>query len=85
MGQLSRKEFLQSSAVLLAAAVAGTSFDLRKKKPLLSFSTLGCPDWNFQQIVDFARQHDYTGIEIRGIQRQLDLTKCNEFNSRQNI
>jgi sugar phosphate isomerase/epimerase len=84
MPYTSRKEFLQTSAVLLAAAVAGTSFDFKKNKSLLAFSTLGCPDWTFKQITDFAVQHGYKGIEIRGIQRELDLTKCNEF-SKQNI
>jgi sugar phosphate isomerase/epimerase len=84
MSYSTRKEFLQTSAVLLATIVTGTSFDLKKKKPLLSFSTLGCPDWSFQQIVDFAVQHGYKGIELRGIQRQLDLTKCNEFDNSQN-
>ena len=81
MRQSTRKEFLQTSAVLLAAAVAGSSFDVIKYKPLLSFSTLGCPDWTFQQIVDFAVQHKYTGVELRGIQREMNLTKCNIFNS----
>lgn len=79
-----RKKFLQTSAILLAAAVTGFSFDVKKNAPLLSFSTLGCPDWTFQQIVDFAVLHQYNGLELRGIQRQLDLTKCTEFNSSQN-
>ena len=81
MRQSTRKEFLQTSAVLLAAAVAGTSFDVIKYKPLLSFSTLGCPDWTFQQIINFAVQHNYKGIELRGIQREMNLTKCNIFSS----
>lgn len=76
-----RKEFLQTSAVLFAALLAGDYADLRKKKTLLSFSTLGCPDWTFQQITDFAVQHGYKGIEVRGLQRQMDLTKCPEFNT----
>jgi sugar phosphate isomerase/epimerase len=81
-----RREFLQTSAALLAsAAFTGFSFDQRKNKPLLSFSTLGCPDWTFGQIVDFAVQHNYKGIELRGILRQMDLTKCNEFSSPENI
>jgi sugar phosphate isomerase/epimerase len=45
----------------------------------LSFSTLGCLDWDFATIIDFAARHGYAGIEVRGIQRQLDLTKCKEF------
>ncbi len=81
MNHPSRRQFLQSSAVLLATAFTGSSFDFEKYTPLLSFSTLGCPDWTFPQIVDFAVQHNYKGIEMRGIQRQLDLTKCNEFST----
>ena len=85
MHHTTRKEFLQTSAVLLGGAFAGASFDFKKNKLLLSFSTLGCPDWTFQQIADFAVQHNYTGIELRGLQRQMDLTKCNEFSNAQNI
>ena len=84
MSHSTRKEFLQTSSVLLATIITGTSFDLKKKKPLLAFSTLGCPDWTFQQITSFAVQHGYKGIEVRGIQRQMELTKCNEFNSAEN-
>ena len=84
MPHTTRKEFLQTSAVLLASIVTGTSFDFKKNKPLLSFSTLGCPDWTFQQITSFAVQHGYKGIEVRGIQRQLDLTKCPEFSTEEN-
>ena len=84
MSRSTRKEFLKTSAFLLATIVAGTSFDFKKKRPLLSFSTLGCPDWTFQQIADFAVLHGYKGIEVRGILRQMDLTKCNEFNSTKN-
>jgi len=83
MHHYSRKHFLQSSAVLVAAAYTGFSFDVKKKVPKLSFSTLGCPDWTFQQTIDFAAQHGYTGIELRGILRQLDLAKCPEFNSKE--
>jgi sugar phosphate isomerase/epimerase len=84
MSHSTRKEFLQTSAVLLATLVAGSSFDFKKKTPLLSFSTLGCPDWTFQQITRFAVQHGYKGIEVRGIQRQMDLTKCPEFSTEEN-
>ena len=84
MPHSTRKEFLQTSAVLLAAILTGSSFDFKKYKPLLSFSTLGCPDWTFQQITSFAVQHDYKGIEVRGIQHQMDLTKCPEFSTEEN-
>jgi sugar phosphate isomerase/epimerase len=75
----SRKEFLQTSAILLATTFAGISFDDSKSKLLLSFSTLGCPDWTFQQIAEFAVMHGYSGIELRGLKRQINLTKCDEF------
>ena len=81
MKNSNRREFLQTSAVLLAASIAGSSFDFKKSKPALSFSSLGCPDWNFEQIIKFAVENQYTGIELRGILRELDLTKCKEFNS----
>ncbi|MEO5888641.1 MAG: sugar phosphate isomerase/epimerase family protein [Ferruginibacter sp.] len=84
MNQSNRREFLQTSGILLAAAITGSSFETKKNDPLLSFSTLGCPDWSFQQMVNFAAQHGYKGIELRGIQRELDLDKCVEFNSHAN-
>lgn len=73
-----RREFVKASAALLAASWSGLAFD-SKYSPKLSFSTLGCPDWTFQQIVDFGAQHHYQGIEVRGILKQLDLSKCKEF------
>ena len=80
-----RKDFLQTSGILLALVFAGSSFNYKRKIPLLSFSTLGCPDWSFQQIIDFAVSNNFKGIEIRGIQRELELTKCKEFSSAENI
>lgn len=79
-----RRDFIQTIASLLAVSIGSSAFGSEKKIPLLSFSTLGCPDWTFNQIVDFAVQHHYNGIEIRGILKQLDLTQCAEF-SKQNI
>lgn len=79
MHTTTRKEFLQTSAMMLTAAVAAPTFNFLKNKPKLSFSTLGCPDWSFQQITDFAVRQNYTGIEVRGLQRQMDLPKCKEF------
>ena len=47
----------------------------------LSFSTLGCPDWGFDKILDFAKENNYKGIEVRGIMREMDLTKVQEFSN----
>ncbi|HEY8935783.1 MAG TPA: twin-arginine translocation signal domain-containing protein, partial [Cyclobacteriaceae bacterium] len=84
MTTTTRREFLKTAG-LLSVAMTGLSFDLKKEKPLLSFSTLGCPDWSFNAIVDFAAAHGYNGLEMRGILRELDLTKCAEFWSNENI
>ncbi|HEU4902284.1 MAG TPA: sugar phosphate isomerase/epimerase family protein [Flavisolibacter sp.] len=82
MTPFSRKQFLQTSSLLLAALAAGPTFGfVKKREALLAFSTLGCPDWSFLQIADFAAQHGYKGIEVRGIRRQMDLPLCEEFNS----
>lgn len=85
MKNFTRKEFMKTGAGLIGAALLPLSVDLRKRKPLLSFSTLGCPDWSYPAIINFAATNDYDGIELRGLQREIDLTKCKEFNSRQNI
>jgi sugar phosphate isomerase/epimerase len=85
MKQIYRRKFLQQSGLLLSGAFAGMSFVEKKKKPLLSFSTLGCPGWTFTQIVDFAVANQYDGIEMRGILKQLDLPKCKEFSNGLNI
>lgn len=85
MTEFDRRKFLKTTTLLMAAPFVPTLFDMKKKKPLLAFSTLGCPDWNFQKITDFAVQHNYDGIELRGLLRQMDLTKCPEFNTSQNI
>ena len=85
MKQLSTRRHFIKTATGLVIVFATTSFDFKKYTPLLSFSTLGCPDWTFETILNFAVNNDYNGIELRGIQRQLDLTKCPEFSSKKNI
>ena len=81
MLRTSRKEFLQSSALLLGATLVGKKLDLIKDKQLLAFSTIGCPDWSLSKIVDFAWKHNYNGIEVRGLKREINLPKCPEFSN----
>ena len=76
-----RKQFLQNSAVLVAASLTSSSFVLLKGKPLLAFSTIACPDWSLRQAIDFAALHNYSGLELRGIKRQMDLPNAIEFHS----
>jgi sugar phosphate isomerase/epimerase len=41
----------------------------------LGFSTLGCPQWSLKQILDFAEQHDFAAIELRGLEDKVDITQ----------
>lgn len=45
----------------------------------LSFSTLGCPEWSFSQVLSGARKYGMDGIEIRGIGPVLDNREIPEF------
>ncbi|MBX3255864.1 MAG: sugar phosphate isomerase/epimerase [Chitinophagaceae bacterium] len=81
MKYFNRRQFLQAGLSFVPFASAAGQLSILKNEPRLCFSTLGCPDWSFQQILDFAAANHYNGIEIRGIKRQLDLTQCPEFNT----
>jgi len=39
----------------------------------IAFSTLGCPDWDFETIVKQAKDMGYTAIELRGIKDELRI------------
>jgi sugar phosphate isomerase/epimerase len=79
MKLVSRKKFLVSGISLISLPAF---LSLKKETSLkLSFSTLGCPDWSFDKIIDFARINQYNGIEVRGILRQMDLPLVPEFSS----
>lgn len=81
MNNITRRNFVRSTSSLLLFALAKNNISFNDNKPLLSFSTLGCPDWSFDTIVNFAATNGYKGIEIRGIQRQMDLPKCPVFSA----
>jgi sugar phosphate isomerase/epimerase len=76
-----RRDFLKTGTGLLGVAAVSPVFAAGKADPLLSFSTLACPDWSFERITDFAASHGYHGIEVRGILRELDLTRRAEFST----
>lgn len=41
----------------------------------LSFSTLGCPAWSFQEVMDNAARMGYEAIELRGIGQEMRSEK----------
>ena len=45
----------------------------------IAFSTLGCPDWSWERILDNAQNFGYDGISVRGVGPQLDLTLVEPF------
>ena len=45
----------------------------------LSFSTLGCPDWTFDEILEYGRKYGFEGVGFRGVKGQMDLTRIPEF------
>ena len=45
----------------------------------LSFTTLGCPQWTLRQIVENAARMGYAGVDLRGLQQDIDISKRPEF------
>jgi len=45
----------------------------------ICFSTLGCPEWSFKDIIASAKDFGYEGIEFRGIEGEMYLPKVKEF------
>src|SRR5438876_6622098 len=45
----------------------------------ISFSTLGCPEWNLDQILAAARESGYEGVEWRGYQAEMELPRAAIF------
>ena len=84
MKQYSTRRHFIKTAGLAGVAFATTPFEFKEYTPLLSFSTLGCPDWTFKTILNFAVSNGYNGIELSAMQRQMDLPKCAEFNTKEN-
>jgi len=77
----SRRQFLK---VLSSAALASTvpprlfAKDTTSRIPI-AFSTLGCPAWDWQKILDFAHQHGFSAIELRGLKGKMDLPSDPQF------
>lgn len=84
MNKITRSEFIQKSgAGFMGLALSGLP-DNTKHSQRLSLSSIAFPDWEFTKFVNFTASAGYQAIEMRGIKRELDLTKCPEF-SKKNI
>jgi len=45
----------------------------------LSFSTLGCPDWDLDTLAARGREYGFDGVDFRGIGDQMDVTVLPAF------
>ena len=45
----------------------------------LSFSTLGCPEWRWDEIIATAKDLGYEGIEIRGVRKELYVPRIKQL------
>ena len=77
MRTISRRRFLSTAA--MAAAPAIVMARQRRARLPIAFSTLGCPKWPWSRVLEQAAQLGYAGIELRGIEGEMDLTKRAEF------
>lgn len=72
-----RRTFLETTAAILAAGQGQAWPDVTRLP--LGFSTLGCPQWDWLRVLDFAAAHAFAAVELRGLQATMDLTKVPEF------
>ena len=47
----------------------------------LSFTTLGCPEWDLHAICTKGRDYGYDGVDFRGLQETMDITQLSAFTS----
>jgi sugar phosphate isomerase/epimerase len=78
MSPVTRRTFLTAAAASVAVSRTLRGQTRRPKTPL-AFSTLGCPKWPWATILEQASKLGFSGIELRGIEMQMDLPKRPEF------
>ena len=71
-----RREFVSSMAL---AALGARYVHAAEARLPLAFSTLGCPGWTWAQVLDFAEQHGFAAVELRGLQGDMNLPGRPEF------
>jgi len=78
MPKVSRRDFSKIIVTAFSAPAFSSSIKREKRLPI-SFSTLGCPNWEWKKIVSQAAQLGYSAIELRGILGEMDLSKSPQF------
>ena len=49
----------------------------------IAFSTVGCPEWSWNDIYIMAKDLGYNGIELRGLENEMNLLKARPFTDAQ--
>ena len=78
MSAISRRRALGTLAASLAAPALLRAAKSGRRLPI-AFSTLGCPGWTWPTVLERADRLGYSGIELRGIQGDMDLPKRPEL------
>lgn len=73
---MTRRDLFKTATVVAGPAILEAK---SAEKLPIAVSTLGCPKWNWNTIVQNASQWGFAALELRGIQDQMDLPKCGEF------
>ncbi len=73
---ITRRKFLAAGAA--TALMSQHAWGSEERLPL-AFSTLGCPAWGWNKILDFAQANGFAAIELRGLMGNLDLPSSPEF------
>ncbi len=47
----------------------------------LAFSTIGCPEWSWEDIVSAAADLGYDGVEVRGVKNELSAPRIPQFSA----
>jgi len=47
----------------------------------MAFTTLGCPEWDLDTVIEKGSDFGYDAVDFRGIQEEIDVTKLPEFNA----
>jgi sugar phosphate isomerase/epimerase len=73
---MTRRDLFKTVTVVAGPAILKAK---SAEKLPIAVSTLGCPKWDWDTIVQNASQWGFAALELRGIQDQMDLPKCAEF------
>ncbi|MGH9936024.1 MAG: sugar phosphate isomerase/epimerase family protein [Blastocatellia bacterium] len=75
---ITRRVFVSSLTAAMAAPAIIRAGKSAKRLPI-GFSTLGCPNWEWKNILDQAARHGFAAIEMRGLMGEMDLPRSPQF------